>query len=52
MTYPQTEPSILDINWSNPTLSWLKAEQKLKFQENATVCRYTLGEKIWSKEDA
>lgn len=52
MTYPQTEPSILDINWSNPPLSWLKAEQKLKFQENATVCRYTLGEKIWSKEDA
>lgn len=49
--FKQENSSILTIDWEKPPLCWLSPEQQLQFNQKAQVCRYKLGEKIWSSDD-
>jgi ATP-binding cassette subfamily B protein len=51
MSQFRTVASLLDIDWENPRLESLNPPLKQKFAENAQICQYNLGEKIWSGVD-
>ncbi|MCM0591238.1 MAG: peptidase domain-containing ABC transporter [Gloeotrichia echinulata DEX184] len=38
------------VPWNQPPLCWLTSDQQARWQNQLKICRYRIGEKIWSTE--
>ncbi len=42
--------ALASVPWNKPPLCWLTSEQQTRLQNQLKICRYRIGEKIWSTE--